>query len=549
MRIRLVVAAAVVAAGVLGVSAPYASASGALSVSAPSSADLGAGAPGTTISAEIGPVTVTDDRALASASWAVTAAETDFTAGAQVIPASDASYTPGAITTTGTITVTGTSLTLANSAQDAVTGSDGVGDNTATWDPVVSVAVPPGAAGGTYTGTLTQSIPGGGTASTTLTFTVTTGALTVSAPASADLGAGAPGTTISAEIGPVTVTDDRALASASWAVTAAETDFTAGAQVIPASDASYMPGAITTTGTITVTGLNLTLANSAQDAAIGSAGVGDNTAGWDPVVSVHVPADAAGGTYTGTLTQSVPGTTATASVTLTFTVVPRPIPAITTTQRPATATVGSSIADRATVTGGANPSGTVTFRLYDNPNGTGTPLFTDTEALAGRAAASAGYKATATGIDYWVATYNGDSSNNPVTSGSAAELVSVVYGFGGFSTPLPKSKLVKSGSTIPVKFMLTDSSGHLIAASTAAALASAGKVEAILAGPAISPQTALCTWNSSHRSFQCNIKTPRGVKTGTSNPYTITAAENVGGGFITAPPVGPAVNPETVYFK
>lgn len=216
------------------------------------------------------------------------------------------------------------------------------------------------------------------------------GALSVSAPASAGLGSGAPGTTISAAIGPVTVTDDRALASASWAVTAAENDFTAGAQAIPASDASYMPGAIATTGTITVTGTSLTLANSAQDTATGPAGVGDNTASWDPVVSVHVPADAAGGTYTGTLTQSVSGTTATASVTLTFTVVPRPIPAITTTQRPATATVGSSIADRATVTGGANPSGTVTFRLYDNPNGTGTPLFTDTEALAGGAATSAG---------------------------------------------------------------------------------------------------------------------------------------------------------------
>jgi hypothetical protein len=31
--------------------------------------------------------------------------------------------------------------------------------------------------------------------------------------------------------------------------------------------------------------------------------------------------------------------------------------------------------------------------------------------------------------------------------------------------------------------------------------------------------------------------------------YAITAAEDLGGGFITAPPVGTAVNPETVYFK
>ena len=44
--------------------------------------------------------------------------------------------------------------------------------------------------------------------------------------------------------------------------------------------------------------------------------------------------------------------------------------------------MGGSIADQATVTGGDNPTGTVTFSLYNNPNGTGTPLFTDTEPLA-----------------------------------------------------------------------------------------------------------------------------------------------------------------------
>ena len=59
-------------------------------------------------------------------------------------------------------------------------------------------------------------------------------------------------------------------------------------------------------------------------------------------------------------------------------------PAITTTQQPATAVVGTSIADKATVTGGYNPTGTVTFNLYNNPTGTGTPLFTDTnEPLVG----------------------------------------------------------------------------------------------------------------------------------------------------------------------
>src|SRR5208337_1826609 len=99
-------------------------------------------------------------------------------------------------------------------------------------------------------------------------------------------------------------------------------------------------------------------------------------------------------------------------------------PAINTSQQPASATVGTSIADQATVSGGDSPTGTVTFTLYSNPNGTGTPLFTDANVpLSGGMATSTGYTATATGTDYWVATYNGDSNNNPVTSGTASEPV------------------------------------------------------------------------------------------------------------------------------
>ncbi len=100
-------------------------------------------------------------------------------------------------------------------------------------------------------------------------------------------------------------------------------------------------------------------------------------------------------------------------------------PAINTSQQPASATVGTSIADKATVTGGDSPTGTVTFNLYNNPNGTGPALFTDTETLVGGMATSASYTATATGTDYWVATYNGDSNNAAVTSGTADEPVIV----------------------------------------------------------------------------------------------------------------------------
>src|SRR5208337_4735704 len=102
-------------------------------------------------------------------------------------------------------------------------------------------------------------------------------------------------------------------------------------------------------------------------------------------------------------------------------------PTLYPTQQPASATVGSSIADQATVSGGDSPTGTVTFTLYSNPNGTGTPLFTDANMpLSGGMATSTGYTATATGTDYWVATYNGNANNNSVTSGTASEPVVII---------------------------------------------------------------------------------------------------------------------------
>ena len=100
-------------------------------------------------------------------------------------------------------------------------------------------------------------------------------------------------------------------------------------------------------------------------------------------------------------------------------------PSINTTQQPATATVGTSIADKATVSGGYNPTGTVTFTLYNNPTAPARRCSPTRRPLVGGTATSTGYTATATGTDYWVATYNGDSNNSPVTSGTAAEPVTI----------------------------------------------------------------------------------------------------------------------------
>jgi hypothetical protein len=150
-----------------------------------------------------------------------------------------------------------------------------------------------------------SSTPSGGDPDTTVTFTVTVGALSMTAPTAANLGSGAPGSTISGPLGTVTVTDARALPSAAWTVTASATDWTSGTATIPAGDANYDSGFISSTGTITTTGTDITLSGTPQTVVTGTAGIGDNTTSWNPTISVLVPGSAVGGLYTDTLTHSV----------------------------------------------------------------------------------------------------------------------------------------------------------------------------------------------------------------------------------------------------
>jgi hypothetical protein len=147
---------------------------GTLSMTAPiGTVDLGPGAVGDTISGALGTVTVTDDRALDAASWTVSADSTNWAlvggggAANETIPAGDVTYTPGTVTPTGTITPGGpTSTTLLTPVSPAttgvpvtiVTGTAGVGDNGASWDPTIAVAVPATVVAGGYTGVLTQSV-------------------------------------------------------------------------------------------------------------------------------------------------------------------------------------------------------------------------------------------------------------------------------------------------------------------------------------------------------------------------------------------------------
>ena len=158
-------------------------------------------------------------------------------------------------------------------------------------------------------GVLTFAVPAfaATAADTPVTVVITAGTLGISAPtASVLLGttpANATAQTVTAQLGPVLVTDARA-GIAGWVATAGATA-PGGGTGIPPSAMGYTPGDTTVVGTATVTGINL--ASMATQSTVETAtGVsGSNTATWNPSIVVTVPAGAVAGTYSATITHSM----------------------------------------------------------------------------------------------------------------------------------------------------------------------------------------------------------------------------------------------------
>jgi hypothetical protein len=150
-------------------------------------------------------------------------------------------------------------------------------------------------------------------ADTNVTFTLSGGSLTLTAPGSASLSAagnlGVSGTTVSGQLGSSTVTDARGALAHTVTVTMSTTDFTTSASdTIAKSAATGYSGATVPTG-VAVAVPSLT------GQAIGNAGgatilqltgvVGSASTTYNPTVSIAVPANAVAGNYSGTITQTV----------------------------------------------------------------------------------------------------------------------------------------------------------------------------------------------------------------------------------------------------
>ena len=144
-------------------------------------------------------------------------------------------------------------------------------------------------------------------ADTTTTFTITAaGGLSISAPASADLGSVSSGAaSVSGSLGTVTVTDQRGLILGNWTATASSTDFAHSSNAtydIAKASAVYAAGATSGDGGAAA-GVGGALA--APVVAAARVGAGNNTVSWDPTVTVTLSPTAVVGTYTATITHSV----------------------------------------------------------------------------------------------------------------------------------------------------------------------------------------------------------------------------------------------------
>ncbi|MDQ2750016.1 MAG: hypothetical protein M3Y44_10925 [Actinomycetota bacterium] len=152
-------------------------------------------------------------------------------------------------------------------------------------------------------------------APTTVTFTLTSGALTITAPVAAALGTGAAGGTLTAALGSVAVSDLRGSLVAAWTATASTSTFTTGgataAETVPTAAVSYWSGPSTSTSGLGVftpgqlTALNAVTLSAPATAFALAAGVGNNAASWNPTLIIAVPAAAVAGSYSGTVTHSV----------------------------------------------------------------------------------------------------------------------------------------------------------------------------------------------------------------------------------------------------
>jgi hypothetical protein len=148
--------------------------------------------------------------------------------------------------------------------------------------------------------------------STNVTFTLTGGTLTLSAPTTASLSTAAlavGGTSVSGTLGNTTVTDTQGAVAHTDTVNMSSTDFTSTNGTITKSNAggySGVPSAVSGVGVPVPTASAQTIGAAGGATILQLTGViGSASVTYNPTVDVTIPANAVAGAYSGTVTQTV----------------------------------------------------------------------------------------------------------------------------------------------------------------------------------------------------------------------------------------------------
>jgi len=147
------------------------------------------------------------------------------------------------------------------------------------------------------------------TGPSTATFEVTAGSLAITVPASANLGT-KPNTvlagTVSGPLGQVQVNDARS-GTAGWVASVISTSFvpTPAGTALAASAVSYTVGSVNQVGTAVYTPANRPDLTAVGPVLTATAVTGDNSATWNPTITVAVPGGALAAIYTATVTHSL----------------------------------------------------------------------------------------------------------------------------------------------------------------------------------------------------------------------------------------------------
>ncbi|MEA3076333.1 MAG: hypothetical protein QOF60_1241 [Actinomycetota bacterium] len=157
-------------------------------------------------------------------------------------------------------------------------------------------------------------------ASTSAYFVLTGGSLSISEPSAAggvNLGGGTVGlvSTVSGSLGPVTVTDNRALLLAAWQASVSSTEFvvtTAGPtpaanEKVALTNITYVAGLSTAASGGAFSGLTVASMALPDGSRVAGtfAGSGANSATWNPTIAFSLLSSQVAGKYTGSITHSV----------------------------------------------------------------------------------------------------------------------------------------------------------------------------------------------------------------------------------------------------